>query len=107
MVRAARIIDWVLDKLESGQTNGIEGCVVGAPGVGQAERFGFQIGKGLEPATEHGTHRVVALHINTTNFARAVIQVKVSGEVLVILLPGERPAWSGIGGGGVSFGNVG
>src|SRR5215213_5590670 len=89
----ARVVfDLVLDKLEAWQTDSIKRQVVRTAGVCDRERGCAQISERRKPLPKERTNRFVALQVNATNLARAVIEIVVGTQLLVFGFPDER--WS-------------
>src|SRR5689334_24655403 len=92
MVRTRVVFNLVLNKLEARQTNPIKRQVVRTAGVSDRERGRAQIAERRQPLTEERTNSFVALQVNATNLARAVIEIEIAAQLLVLGFRDER--WS-------------
>jgi len=81
VMRQRVVLDFVLDELEAGQADAVEGQVVGAAGVGEAQRGGTHVAEGLEPLAEGGAHRLIPLEIDAADLAGAVVEVEIRLEL--------------------------
>src|SRR6266550_5004301 len=95
MVRAAAVVERVLNELEAGQTDVVERNVVRAAGVGRRERLGAEVAERLQPFPEIGTHRFIALHVNAPDFASAIVQIEVRGKFVVFVFLDQFAAGTG------------
>ena len=77
VVGAGTVFDGVLDELERGQLDGIEGDMIGAAGVGEGEGFGAEVAQRLQPAAKQRAHLFVAVNIDAADFAGAVVEIEV------------------------------
>src|ERR1043165_7187465 len=95
MVRGAAVVERVLNELEARQADIVERNVAGAAGVGGRERFGAEIAERPQLFPKVGTQRLIALHVNTPDFARAIVQIEIHRKVVVIVLLDEFAARTG------------
>src|SRR5215213_2224312 len=87
---ASVVFDLILNKLEPRQTNRVKREVVRTAGVRDRERGCAQISERRQPLPEEGPNSFVALQVNATNLARAVIEIVVSTKLLVLSFSYER-----------------
>src|SRR5437899_6244507 len=97
-MRAALVLDGILNELEARQADGVEREVVSASGIRKTERLRLQIRKRLKPAAEKRPRRLIALHIDPSDFSGAIVQIEVSAEPLVVRLAHERAPGTRVGG---------
>src|SRR5438067_10645516 len=90
MMGAARIIQRILDELKPGQTDFIEGKVICPTCVANGNRPRAQIFEWRKPSFKEGSHHVISLKMNATNFARAVIQVEITAKPRVLGFDSHR-----------------
>src|SRR5882762_8677382 len=76
--------------------------MVGVACVGQRKGFRVEIGEGGELAAEEGTYGFVVLHIDAADFARAVVEVEVGGELFIFAFADELAFGRRVGAGGLS-----
>jgi hypothetical protein len=84
MMRQRPVIQTVLDELKSGQPDAIEGLMIRPAGVGRRDRFGPQVRKRCQPATEDRPTRLVALRLNPPDPAGAVVQVEIGRQLIEV-----------------------
>src|SRR2546426_11740080 len=89
-MRPALVLDGILNELEARQADSVKREVVSASGIGKTERLRLQIRKRLKPAAEKRPRRLIALHIDPSDFSGAIVQIEVSAEPLVVRLAHER-----------------
>ena len=53
------------------------------PVLRERERFRAEIGEGGSHSRKIGPHGFVALHVDAADFARAVVEVEIGGELVV------------------------
>src|SRR5579864_7963866 len=92
-MRASFILDGILNELESGNADGVEGEVVSAAGVAHGERGHAEIFEGTHPGLEDGVNSFVFLQIDAANFSGAVIYVEISRDFRLL---GLHSDWSGL-----------
>src|SRR5678815_2431414 len=93
MVCARVVLNLVLNKLKSRQTDPIKREMVRTAGIRDRKRRCAEVSERREPLTKQRTHGFVALQVNATNLAGAVIEIVISTQLLVLGFRGER--WSG------------
>src|SRR5437868_726377 len=92
---SARIVfDWVLNELEAGNAGGVEGEMIGAPGVPHGERIHSQIFEGTHPCFEDRLHSGIPLHVDAANLSRAIVDVEVRGNFGLFWLYRHRSGFS-------------
>ncbi len=74
----------VLDKLEAGQTDGIERDVVRAAHALDADGRHAQVAEGLHPFLKDAADVFVLLQINAAELSCSVILVEIDGKLLVL-----------------------
>src|SRR5579871_97924 len=79
-MRAAAILQRILNELECRQTDTVERDVVRAPRVPNRQRGRAQILQRLHPSLEDWTRLVVVLDVDAADLAAAVVEVIVSGK---------------------------
>ena len=84
------VVERVLDELEAGDADRVEGEMVGAAGVAQGEGGDAEVVEGLDPLGEDGRDEGVLLEIDAADFARSVIEVEVGGDLALLGLEFER-----------------
>jgi hypothetical protein len=84
VVGAGFVVEWVLDELEAGDADRVEGEMVGAAGVAQGDGGDAEVFQGLDPLGEDGRDEGVLLEIDAADFARSVIEVEVGGDLALL-----------------------
>src|SRR5277367_1487444 len=85
-MRARAVVKRVLDKLESGQADGVERLVVSAASIAEGECGDAEVFQRRHPLSENWADGSIALQIDAPNFAAAVVHVEIGGEFLVVRL---------------------
>src|SRR5437762_2838842 len=85
LVRARHVFDLVLDELEAGQPDVVEGYMIGASSDRGRKRGRSQVAEGFEPLAEQRAHGLIALEVDATNFSGPVVEVEVGGHAVIIL----------------------
>ena len=70
----------ILDELESGDADGIEGEMVSAAGVAHGESGHAEIFERTHPGFEDGGNGLVLLQVDAANLSGAVVDVEVGGD---------------------------
>src|SRR5215469_10969195 len=83
-MRTARVLHRVLNELESGKADRIEGNVIGAARIANGDGGSAQIPEWRQPGFENRAHHIVALQIYAADTAGAVIEVEIAGEFGVL-----------------------
>ena len=92
VVRAALVVQRVLDELESRNAYCIEAQVVGAAGVAVGDGGYAQVLERRDPLRKDGRDGRVALGVDAANLAGAVIHIEVTGDELLFRLYFEGPS---------------
>src|SRR5215831_21202464 len=90
MVRPRVIFDFILNELKSRQPNGIERQMVGTAGIRDSQRCkgilfrsSDHISERRKPGPEDRPNLLVPLHVDSTDFPGAVVEVEVTREFFV------------------------
>src|SRR5204863_1613554 len=86
------VVELVLDELEAGEADGVEGEVIGAAGAAHRQRRGTEVVKRDEPFPEDRNDRRVLLTVDAPHLSGAVVEVEVRRELLPLRLERDRPA---------------
>ena len=86
MVRAALIVQHVLDELEAGDADRVEAQVIGAASVAIRDRGYAQVFEWGNPLRKNRRNGRVALRIDAADLARAVIHIEVGGNEFLLRL---------------------
>src|SRR5581483_5806035 len=93
-MRARLILDRILNELESGNADSIEGKVIGAASIAHRERVHAQIFERLHPCFEDRLHRGISLHVDTANLSGAVVDIELNRNLCLLRLPRHRPSFA-------------
>src|SRR5689334_21809154 len=80
MMRARAVFHWILDELKTRQSDGVIRQMVGSASVPNGRRGHAEILERSYPRFENRSHHVIALEINTPDFACSVVVVEVTGK---------------------------
>src|SRR5215472_16854743 len=83
-MRARSVIERILNELEAGNPDRVERLVIGAARVSHGNRADSQIREGSDPLLEDGSDGRVLLQVDAANFSRPVVDVEVSGNLLLL-----------------------
>src|SRR5689334_12192857 len=81
---ASGVVQWILNELKTWQADAVEGKVIGAACVSDGESIHAEIMEWDHPGGKNGSDHFVALQINATDFARAIVYVVVGIEFGVL-----------------------
>ncbi len=81
VMRAGLIFHRVLNELETGQSHGVEGKMIGAGGIANGQGRRPHVVERCQPGVEDGARHIIALQEDAADFAAAVIQVEVTGDL--------------------------
>ena len=84
VVGAGVVFDGVLDELKAGDTDGIEGDVIGAARVLDGYGGGSEVGERLKPLTEDGPRLLIPLQVDPTDLAGSIVQVVVGADLRIV-----------------------
>src|ERR1043166_8677087 len=90
MVRPRTVVQGILDELKARQTHRIKRQMVCAAGVADCNRRHPKVLERRQPRFKDGANHLVALKVDPTNLAAAIVYVKVAGEFGVIWLERHR-----------------
>src|SRR5271155_2106959 len=91
---ASFVIERFLNELKAGNTDFVEGHVVGAAGKASADGSDVEILERRDPLLEDRNDRIIFLRIDAADFAASVVNVVVSGNKFVLRLQRERACGS-------------
>ena len=89
-MRALPVFDFILNELESRQSNCVERQVICSAGVPHRHCRGAEVFERLEPGFEDGDDGRVFLRVNAAQFSGAVIDIEVRGELCMLRLDRQR-----------------
>src|SRR5262245_26149267 len=84
MVRACAVFDIVLDELKSRKPDGIEREVIGAACIRDRKGRSIHLFEGQEPFAKDGADGLIALQIDSANFASAVVEVEIDRKLIEV-----------------------
>ena len=90
VVRAGFVVGVVLNELEAGDADGVEGEMVGAAGVLIRDGGDAEVGERGHPLLEDVEDGAVVLRVDAANFSGAVVDVEVGGDQFLLGLDFER-----------------
>src|ERR1700748_710351 len=79
-MRAAFVIEIILNELEAWNSNGVKTQVIGSTGVPHGYRGNAEVFEGSHPLRKDWGNGCVALQVDSANLARAVVDVEVSRD---------------------------
>src|SRR5215470_16867682 len=91
MMRARPVVEHVLNKLESRDTDGIERLMIRTAGVTHGDAADPEVRERRNPLLEAGGDRGILLQIDSANLAGAIINVEVSGDLCLVCFDHGRP----------------
>lgn len=83
MVRPGVVLDGILDELESGQADRVEGEVVRSTRILRGQRRRSQIVERGQPGPEDRADGVIPLEVDPADLPGSVIEIEVGGKVVV------------------------
>src|ERR1700733_7936190 len=90
MVRAALVVEFVLDELKSGNSDSVKAEVIGPARVAHGQGGHAEILERRDPLRKNGRNGGVALQIDATNLARSVVDIEVAGDEFLLWFHFER-----------------
>ena len=84
MVRPAVVLHRILNELEAGKTDRVEGEMIRSAGIANGQRRHAEVLEWLHPRLKHGRDGFVALQVDASNCTGAVIDVEVAREFRVV-----------------------